>query len=205
MPSGDRSGFVYVIQNDSGLCKIGRAKDVGKRIRSLSTGSSSELKLIAAWPCDDAAQHESRLHAEWNEHRVRGEWFRIPEDTVTRWQAETGAHVTATATATAERRQETRWRGDEPGDDGAWWMASKTQAIDCPQCGRKTQDAPAVMKYVQAADHRGIQARANPEWPRLGWVVWRQCEHCSWMDFRTEHRTLAEIKQWKVGPWRPTS
>jgi hypothetical protein len=52
----DRAGFVYVIQDGSGLCKIGRAKNVEKRIRSLSTGSSSDLTLIASWPCSNAGE-----------------------------------------------------------------------------------------------------------------------------------------------------
>lgn len=205
MQATDRSGFVYVIQDESGLCKIGRTRDVAKRIRSLSTGCSSELKLVASWPCRDAGEYEAILHETWRDVRVRGEWFRIPDDVVAGWRKgdglpalQNGDGVTTTDTAKFLRE-----KTSDPGHDGGWWSAAKSQPIDCPQCGRKTDDYPAVMKYIESDDHGGTQARAYPNWPRLGWVVWRQCEFCSWMDWKTEYRTLAEIRRWKVGPWRP--
>ena len=80
MRTTDRAGFVYVIQDESGLCKIGRTRDVSKRIRSLSTGCSSELKLVASWPCRDAGEYESILHETWRDVRVRGEWFALTDE-----------------------------------------------------------------------------------------------------------------------------
>jgi hypothetical protein len=202
----DRSGFVYVIQDESGLCKIGRTRDVAKRIRALSTGSSSELKLIASWPCSDAGEYESMLHQAWSEVRVRGEWFRIPDDVVTGWKKTDGQPglQNGHGVTTAESATYLQQRSSDPGSDGGWYCAEKSQSIDCQKCGRETNDYPAVMRYVREADHGGIQARSHPEWPLLGWVVWRQCEFCSWMDWKSEYRTIEEIRRWKVGPWRPS-
>jgi hypothetical protein len=201
----DRAGFVYVIQDGSGLCKIGRAKNVEKRIRSLSTGSSSDLTLIASWPCSNAGEYEAILHQAWRDVRVRGEWFRIPDDVLIGWKKGDGLPgmgngdgITTAETASFLRDQ----RGD-PEEDGGWWISKQSQQIKCPQCGRETEDYPGVMRYVKAADHGGMQARCYPKWPALGWVVWRQCEHCSWMDFETEYVTLETIRAWGIGPWRP--
>lgn len=194
----DRSGFVYVVQDGSGLCKIGRAKDVEKRIRSLSTGSSSALTLIASWPCEDAGAREADLHLEWSKERVRGEWFRIPENVVNGWRESSG-------TSMPRNPAKAPPRGEKPGTDGNWWICSGKQQIDCPQCGRATDDSPAVMRYVAESDWGGMQAKCHTAWPARGWVVWRQCEFCSWMDFKTEYVTTEQIVSWAVGPWKPMS
>ena len=81
-------------------------------------------------------------------------------------------------------------------------MATGGQIIECPQCGRECEDRPAVMRYRNDLDHGGWQARESPSWQRKGWVVWRQCERCSWMDFREETVTIETIKAWDIGPWR---
>ena len=88
----DRSGFVYVIQDGNGLVKIGRTKNFESRFRSLKTGSSSALTLVALWPCDDAAEHEATKHEFWSDCRVHGEWFRIPEDVLQWWREFSGTH-----------------------------------------------------------------------------------------------------------------
>jgi 5-methylcytosine-specific restriction endonuclease McrA len=92
-----------------------------------------------------------------------------------------------------------------PGRDGRWWMSTGAQVIDCPQCGRETEDYPAVKCYRTDWDFQGCQARINPSWQSRGWLVWRQCEHCSWMDFREETVTLETIKAWDIGPWDHTA
>lgn len=195
----DRAGFVYVIQDEHGLCKIGRARNVKTRLQTLSTASSSSLTLIAAWACENAAARESALHDEWRDYRVRGEWFRIPEEVVESWR--TGADSVPEITLTPDEQRMMTQATHTPVGDGNWWYSTGTQLIDCSQCGRETQDSPAVMKYIEQYDMRGIQGRAFPQWPQLGWVVWRQCEHCSWMDFKSEYQTVETIRRWRVGPW----
>lgn len=205
MIDSDRSGFVYVIQDGSGLCKIGRAKNVEKRIRSLSTGSSSVLTLVASWPCRDASQYESILHETWKAARVRGEWFQIPEDVLLGWKKGDGLPglMNGDGVTTAESAEFLRARPSDPDEDGGWWISKRSQRIECPQCGRETDDYPGVMRYVEKCDWGGLQARCYPEWPARGWVVWRQCEHCSWMEFKQEYVTLQQIRAWGIGPWKP--
>lgn len=89
----DRSGFVYVIQDASGLVKIGRTKDIEKRLRALSTGASSTLSVVTYWSCEDAAEREAIEHEFWSEYRVRGEWFCIPDHILNIWREFSGSHM----------------------------------------------------------------------------------------------------------------
>ena len=59
------------------MVKIGRAKDVERRLKTLQTSQALELRLIAKWPASAAQAHhvESRAHARFAPARIRGEWF----------------------------------------------------------------------------------------------------------------------------------
>lgn len=205
MYDNERSGFVYVIQDGSGLCKIGRAKDVQKRLRTLATAASSELTLVASWLCDDASGRESTLHQEWSEARVRGEWFRIPEEVVAAWrQGETQEQSRGLShrhRAAAKQRAERIWKA-LPEPDGVWWISDKGQWITCPRCDERFRDRPGVMCYVEGNDTGGIVRATRPAWIRDGWAVWREHERCGWHDWKSETATLRQIKSWSIGPWR---
>jgi hypothetical protein len=221
---GDRSGFVYVIQDGSGLCKIGRARDVGKRIQSLSTGSSSELTLIASWPCDDAGEREATLHEFWSDVRVRGEWFKLPADAVAVYRDSSGTRIPceddedawdallmSRASAEPIRLGETLARRsrlpdgwhDLPDEDGIWWIAKHAQRVECPRCGERFPDHPAVMRYVPSKDWGGLARKTQPHWVRDGWAIWREHDACGWRDWKTETATTGTIRSWMIGPWRP--
>lgn len=201
---GGRSGYVYVIQDGSGLCKIGRTQDVQKRIQSLSTGSSSELTLVVAWSCDDAGEREAALHAEWKEQHVRGEWFRIPDHVLTGWRSE---NELVLATRGQPNRVATRkapksiWQ-PMPEEDGLWWLARGGQEIECPRCGEEYEDNPGVMFYIAVKDWGDLMRKTRPEWPRDGWAIWREHDRCGWHDWRSETATTRQIRSWGVGPWR---
>lgn len=69
---------LYIIQaKTTGAIKIGRSKDVHKRIRQLQTGCPYKLKLIVHIP--GQGHLERSLHQKLRDHRIRrekGEWFR---------------------------------------------------------------------------------------------------------------------------------
>lgn len=70
------SEVVYFIRADeSGLIKIGRARDVRKRFSALQTGSAERLTLLGVIRDRDAEWLERWLHSEFAHARVRGEWF----------------------------------------------------------------------------------------------------------------------------------
>ena len=72
--------FVYFILNkDSNAIKIGRAKDLEKRIKTLQTSSPAELQLIKSVQVEEgkeAHELEQSLHKQFSEIRLSGEWFK---------------------------------------------------------------------------------------------------------------------------------
>jgi hypothetical protein len=72
--------FVYFILNkDSNAIKIGRAKNLEKRMKALQTSNPVELKLIKAVQvqgCEEAQELELSLHKQFNAIRIAGEWFK---------------------------------------------------------------------------------------------------------------------------------
>lgn len=75
-----QSHFVYFILNeDSNAIKIGRAKDVDKRLNALQTSSPSKLKLLKSVQIEGkqaANELEKSLHRKFSENRLVGEWFK---------------------------------------------------------------------------------------------------------------------------------
>lgn len=73
------SYYVYFIQvADDGPIKIGVAWNVPKRLRALQSANPDELCLIDTVRCASkkAAQTlEQKLHQQFRDFRIRGEWF----------------------------------------------------------------------------------------------------------------------------------
>tara|TARA_R110000744_G_scaffold80450_3_gene157956 strand:+ start:3024 stop:3383 length:360 start_codon:yes stop_codon:yes gene_type:complete len=58
--------------------KIGVAKSIDRRLRTLQTANPEKLTLIASIKCEsrgEAFNIESYLHKELNNRKIRGEWF----------------------------------------------------------------------------------------------------------------------------------
>lgn len=76
--------YVYFIHSEeSNAVKIGRAKDVEKRLKSLQTAHPHELKIIKIFKLKGgkAAQElESSLHQKFNHLRLSGEWFKAESE-----------------------------------------------------------------------------------------------------------------------------
>jgi predicted GIY-YIG superfamily endonuclease len=72
--------FVYFILNeDSNAIKIGRTKDLAKRMNALQTSSPAKLKLIKSVQVEggkEAHELEQSLHKKFSEIRLAGEWFK---------------------------------------------------------------------------------------------------------------------------------
>lgn len=70
--------MIYFAKCDvSGLTKIGFAKTVSSRMRTLQTGSAGRLTVVATVPGN--IKRESALHGFFESSRVRGEWFRLSD------------------------------------------------------------------------------------------------------------------------------
>ena len=71
--------YLYVINNTENKCKIGFSSDPHKRLKTLQTGSSTNLKLhhYVEVPAARVKMLESKIHHELSYLRLRGEWFNI--------------------------------------------------------------------------------------------------------------------------------
>ena len=70
-----RDGYIYFVEcGTSGRIKIGWALNPEARIKNLQTGSSTDLKILAAEP--GTVKQEKLLHHRFSDHLWRGEWFR---------------------------------------------------------------------------------------------------------------------------------
>jgi len=71
-----RDGYCYVV-GDKGrrFVKIGHSRDVGKRVNQLQVGFPYDLLVFAIF--DGGRAIEARMHEAFQEHRLRGEWFKV--------------------------------------------------------------------------------------------------------------------------------
>ena len=69
-----RDGFVYVLEAENGLVKIGYSVTPEKRERISQTHSPVRVRMIAFWKADQ--DEEFDLHRRFEDYREHGEWFR---------------------------------------------------------------------------------------------------------------------------------
>jgi hypothetical protein len=75
--------YVYLLISD-GKYKIGYAKNVKERIKSLQTGNPCTIKCMASKLFINAYKIEQMLHMEYEQYRINGseEWYSFPSDIV---------------------------------------------------------------------------------------------------------------------------
>ncbi len=76
-------GYVYVVKSN-GFVKIGISKNIKFRIKSISSSNPSKVVLLKSWFCRDSVGVELKLHSEYSKFRVKGEWFKLPVNTLKR-------------------------------------------------------------------------------------------------------------------------
>lgn len=68
--------FIYFVQAETlRFIKIGRALDLGDRMKTLQVGCPDRLILLGVIPTDEPRTVEKRLHYRFRDLRHRGEWF----------------------------------------------------------------------------------------------------------------------------------
>jgi len=74
-------GFVYLMCSENGYYKIGRAKDVKRRLDGLVRQFPIRIEVEHRIACLDYCQVEGFLHEKFAEKRVQHEWFKLdPQD-----------------------------------------------------------------------------------------------------------------------------
>jgi predicted GIY-YIG superfamily endonuclease len=69
------AGFVYFIQADNGLVKIGRTKDIQQRLDHFTAKLPYKLELVHSIKSNDSVELEKVFHEKYHDKRKRGEWF----------------------------------------------------------------------------------------------------------------------------------
>jgi len=64
---------LYVLQNEHGLLKVGRAADVERRRRQLERTDACRIATVIVVP--DQGHSEEAVHTALSDHRMSGEWF----------------------------------------------------------------------------------------------------------------------------------
>lgn len=77
----DRGGYLYIIGCD-GFIKIGLAQNPAKRITDMQVSNPHKLKLLKIFPVGNMIKSERQLHGIFKKYRVRGEWFKVPAESL---------------------------------------------------------------------------------------------------------------------------
>lgn len=95
-----------------------------------------------------------------------------------------------------------RGAGSLPPEDGNWYLADRPVRFPCSntRCRHKEiWDRPALMAYVAALDHGGVQDLRHPGWSSRGWLSWWDCPSCNDERFITVDG--AAVRSWGVAVW----
>jgi T5orf172 domain. len=71
--------YIYFIQADNNLIKIGITNNLRTRIRTLCNQNACKLSLLGVIECD-SFENERALHDKFAKHRLHGEWFSPNEE-----------------------------------------------------------------------------------------------------------------------------
>lgn len=76
-----RDGYVYLLGGE-GYYKIGRSRNVSKRIRQLEIQLPWPVTVEHTIPCENHKVSERTLHDMFANNRANGEWFRLDDSDV---------------------------------------------------------------------------------------------------------------------------
>lgn len=76
------AGYVYLISDQQGHYKIGKANNISKRIFQLKTQPPFKLLLIESTWHPQPFELERNLHLRFGKHRINGEWFNFDDATL---------------------------------------------------------------------------------------------------------------------------
>ncbi|MEO9826140.1 MAG: GIY-YIG nuclease family protein [Paracoccaceae bacterium] len=69
--------FIHQDERGNWLMKIGRAKDMRRRLRQLQTGNPKELKIVGWIVSENDHLRQRALHKKYSSANVGGEWFNL--------------------------------------------------------------------------------------------------------------------------------
>ena len=76
-------GWIYIITDlELHLIKVGRTKNINKRLTHYKTGSLYPVALLGAFKINNYWEVEKQIHKEFFKDRFKGEWFISKPDTI---------------------------------------------------------------------------------------------------------------------------
>lgn len=81
-PRSKKHGFVYLIRSTNGEYKIGKTKNMTKRMGWFGISLPFKVETIHTIECDDMDEVETSLHNRFADKRLNGEWFALSESDV---------------------------------------------------------------------------------------------------------------------------
>ena len=114
--------IIYVVEAETGSCKVGQTMDIKRRVRSFDTGIPSRIYLrhIEVLSGAPITECELNAHRRLADNRVTGEWFDVSADeaieAVEAAAEETGGSMPLMAAWSESEARERRYRMAMNGD-----------------------------------------------------------------------------------------
>ncbi len=80
MADNDKSGWIYVLDDQLGHYKIGKTRHLSERIKQLKIQLPYKVSIVAVLKVADCHTAEALLHKDFQHCRVNGEWFAMQTD-----------------------------------------------------------------------------------------------------------------------------
>lgn len=74
--------MIYILENVENFYKIGYSKNPQERVKQLSTGNSSELRLLKTFETKYDSKIEAYLKRYFNSKKIKGEWFDLSKEDI---------------------------------------------------------------------------------------------------------------------------
>jgi hypothetical protein len=81
-PTPSYTSSVYLI-HEAGHHKIGIAINPSKRLKGIKTSCPFPVEILKTWKSENAVAVEQAIHRRFAEHRLNGEWFKLPDNVLT--------------------------------------------------------------------------------------------------------------------------
>lgn len=159
-----KTNIYFLVAAELNLVKIGKAKNVEKRVTFIRTASPVELELVSILR-DVGPTQESLIHKRFEKQRTRGEWFEL--------NAELTEFINAPAIIGPDK--DTDWRGCKV---FVSWYADTDEA----------RDDAVLLENKLFEDYNCIDTlTGDPEWNYMS-----ACKCILWSDLPPEMVKLAQ-------------
>jgi len=74
------NGYVYFVEVQKGIYKIGATGDITQRIKTIQTYSPYKIKLRYEIFCDNILLLENNLHTYFDNNKIEGEFFKLEDE-----------------------------------------------------------------------------------------------------------------------------